>query len=272
MRKYMQLVEGYIAEVYSPENSSLLRYMRDGGFDPHGEAWFWICKWIKQNDALDELNEKFGTDYTDSDDLSDRGDPEMFHGLSDHDRQECKDYVIRMFMKHEPENAPTTMHMSLSRDKLLPRTTWLVHFTDEPYGIVERGFRYGTDRMDQLGLTLWMGKDSKKYGGYNFAFLAGSRDAISCASKSRSASDYGKHAVLFQNSGVAAYHAGDNENQVIFHGPDVNPNDIIALTYENEDWQVRSRSEDILFTGSYGKSVAWVIQNQAQYRRQLSGR
>ena len=39
---------------------------------------------------------------------------------------------------------------------------------------------------------------------------------------------------MFQNSGVHCYHYGDEENQVVFWGADVDPRDIILITHDPE--------------------------------------
>src|SRR4051812_38904112 len=103
--------------------------------------------------------------------------------------------------------------------------------------------------MDKLGLTKYIGDNEKKYAGYNFAFEALGRDANWSASQGK----YGKHAVLFQNSGVHCYHYGDEETQIVFYGADVSPKNIIYLRNEGGDWQVMPayeiRGRDYLFTG-----------------------
>jgi len=102
-------------------------------------------------------------------------------------------------MRFEPAGAPTWSHMSLERETLLPRNTWLIHFTNEPYSIAKNGFTIGMDDMERLGLTTYFSKEYKSLGGYNFAFLAPSREANWAATKRR----YGKSAVMFQNSGIS---------------------------------------------------------------------
>jgi hypothetical protein len=189
-------------------------------------------------------------------------------------QKECAEDVIEYLMRHNPAEAPSTAHMMLSRQKLLPRTTWLVHFSDNADSIAAEGFKYGIDQMDKLGLTTYMGDQAKKYGGYNFAFLAGRRYDQNAAYEGK----YGKSAVIFQNSGVVVSHHADEEEQVIFHGTDVDPRNIVLLERGEDGWQVMSKynprvrnSGRPVFRGEYKACVAWVMQHFAQYRRALTG-
>lgn len=182
--------------------------------------------------------------------------------------------------------------------KHLKRLTWLVHFSDEAHRIAANGFRFGTDDVSWLGLTKF---HSKKFPGYNFAFEALSREADEAARTKK----YGRDCVMFQNSGVRAYHWGDGEDQVIFYGPDVKPERIILIehnpyggelyqnyldksnsydysrlndpAYEREPvsvpldrWEVYGRNYRVLASlETYEDAAQWVIQNEHQYRRLL---
>jgi hypothetical protein len=274
MRKLMNLVEGVVvSERYTSNNSWLHQYLKNGEFDPYS-GWHWICEWLADNDHLDEVSEALGREITDADELREE-EPEVFYKLPEHLQRECAENVIDIIMQHEPEEAPSWAFLDNRRNQLLPRNTWLVHFTDDPYGIASKGFVYGVDQMDKLGLTTYFRNEGgmKARGGYNFAFLANSRDAKFAADKGK----YGHHAVVFQNSGVHAYHNSDEENQIIFWGADVSPNDIIVLENEYGDWHVKSRShlrngKTTLFSGDFENCIKWIIQNANQYRKKLNQR
>ena len=269
IRKFIRIIENIIEEKYTNDNSYLYKYLKNKEFDPYA-FWFDIREWLEENDYLEKIGELLGKEIVSADDLEDF-EPEIFYKLPKDIQERCANDVIEKIFSIDPVEAPTWAHMHLN-GKLLPRNTWLVHFTDKPYDIQKEGFKYGIDQMDRLGLTTWLKDTLKKYGGYNFAFKALSREAKFCSSKSK----YGKHAVLFQNSGVQAYHNGDEENQIIFWGADVNPKDIIVLYNDYGDWIVKSRvvtkrGDYNLFRGTFEQCVTWIIKNYQQYRKYLTG-
>lgn len=277
MRKLIALVESaQLEERYTKDNSYLHQYLNSDDFDPYS-AWHWVCEWIEENDYLDELSELTGQEFTSADDLREE-EPELFYKLPEHAQRECAEAVLDKIMQYEPQEAPSTAYLHNRRKNLLPRDTWLIHFTDDPYAIAAKGFTIGVDQMDKLGLTTYFKNEGgmKNRGGYNFAFLAQSRDADFAAHKGK----YGRHAVVFQNSGVHAYHNSDEEDQVIFWGADVSPNDIIVLIHSADgdgSWHVKTRSrlrngETTLFAGDFEDSIKWIIQNANTYRKKLSKR
>jgi hypothetical protein len=181
--------------------------------------------------------------------------------------------VIAWLQRHAPHEAPTYTQVGLSKQQLIPRETWLVHFTDDPDGIADKGFAIGVYDMNKLALTTHMSNTGfdKQFGGYNFAFIAGSRYANNAASEHK----YGRHAVLFQNSGVVIDHYADEETQVIFHGEDVDPRTIVILRNYDGDWRVEPRRDtrrhgSSLFSGDFNACVAWVQQHFSQYRQYLT--
>src|SRR5205823_3557059 len=96
-------------------------------------------------------------------------------------------------------------------------------------------------------------------------FLAGSRDAYAAASRKK----YGRDCVVFQNAGVLAYHSGDEEDQVIFWGPDVDLRHLALIQLVDGDYHVKSRTGMTLFTGEFEQAVKWVMAHHRQYSRQL---
>lgn len=259
MRRFIAL-----AERYTSDNSYLLQYLKDGEFDPYA-CWNSVQDWIVENDYVDFLSREIGREI---DDIREE-EPDIFYRLPKDAQEECAKWSIRYVMTHDPASAPTTAHMSLERDRLLERETWLVHFTDQPEEIQWNGFIYGVDQMDRLGLTKWLPDFDKEQGGYNFAFEANSRDASEAASRG----GYGRHAVLFQNSGVRTYHDSDQEYQIIFWGRDVDPGSIVVLRWNREHavWVVKNpKGGRDPFSGAFDKVVRWVQDHFAQYRRTIT--
>lgn len=93
--------------------------------------------------------------------------------------------------------------------KVLPKNTWLIHFTKaDPTSILKRGF-YGAS-LQHLGLTKGGGK--REPGNYALAYDLNDFDEDDDLN-----SMYGYNLILFQsNIAVKAYHRGDDEDQVIF--------------------------------------------------------
>lgn len=160
------------------------------------------------------------------------------------------------------DDGHTKQQLSLSNHKLIPRNTWLVHFTNDSDEIAYNGFERGYPYIERLSLTTRQ-DDRGEEEGYNFAFFADSTDADFAASKGR----YGSEAVLFLNSGVHTHHSGDREHQIIFWGPDVDKSLIVPLKEEGGDWQVLNhKTGDPVFSGDFKKVVQWVMLNFNQYK------
>lgn len=258
-----------LSEKYTRPNVDILHYMRDESFDPY-PVWWAICSLLAESGYQEEVAEVLASDGLPEDwtrdDLQDL-DPELWFKLPKHIRDEIAEQVVEYIMRNDAASATTKMHASLENKQLLPRTTWMVHFTDDPWAIRRDGFLYGTDSMEYLGLTTDFNKESKKDGGYNFAFPARSRDALA-------GTKYGRHAVMFQSSGILTHHWGDEEDQIIFWGPDVDSNDIAVILNDHGSWVVMAyrgtrSGQEIARKDRFQDVVDWVIKNRDQYRRYL---
>ena len=272
IRKSIQLIEtSELDEVYSENNSAFKRYMMNAEFDPY-RTWYEVCEWLERHDYLEEMSELLGHEISSADQLREE-EPEVFYKLPVDVQKRCGEEATEYMLQNDPAEASTHSHMSLQKDKLLHRSTWLVHFTNRPYDVANQGFTIGMDDMDRLGLTTWYRDEGKKHGGYNFAFIANSRDALSAVNQGK----YGHSAILFQNSGIHCYHYGDEEDQIVFWGADVSPKSLIILVKEYDDWCVYSHyklgnGSNYLFKGDYEACVSWVVKNEQQYRRYLYAR
>ncbi len=261
-------------EKYTSYNSQFRNYMKEEEFDPYAH-WWYVCNWIVHNCDLEDVHQWFGNEdlSLDVDELNEE-EPTAFFKMPPATQKECANEVLDEIVTNDPAEAPTWKHMHLDTKKLLPRTSWLVHFSDDAGDIWHNGFIYGADQMDRLGLTTYFSdKNRKSEPGYNFAFEANSRDARIAEGQGK----YGRNAVLFQNSGVRCDHFGDEEEQVVFWGEDVNPKNIVFLKKEDGDWNVMSRYNlgnggNVLFTGDFTEVVKWVQANSVQYRKYLFGK
>jgi hypothetical protein len=268
------LLAEILAEKYTEPNSHLLRYLTGGDeFDPFSQ-WQLVCQWVEDNDGLEEVSEIIGEPVTSADELNDY-DPDIFTKFPDEWQSEIAGYVTEWLANHAPEELPSTHFLAAADKRLLPAQTWLVHFSDAADDIQQSGFKYGMRDVAKLGLTTYYTNKSfeKSDGGYNFAFLANGRYAKWAAHKGK----YGREAVMFQNSGVRAYHSSDEEEQIIFHGADVDPRMIILLRNGDNGWYVANshqrNSRDYLYLGGdFEKCVQWVMAHYQTYRKRLFAR
>jgi len=222
---------------YGPEQGHLKRYL-ESGFDPNDYHWE-LADWLEEGEGDQQWHDEDGPDY------------EKLYEWTDSAPQARID-EFEAHVKDTPHfdggpARPVYEHMSFNR---LVKPTWLVHFTDDPLDIAENGFKYGWDSTEGLGLTTHFTDTARKRGaGYNFAFVLGSRDARNASSGHRvDGPKYGRHAVVFWAGGVEAYHYGDEENQVIFWGPEVAPDRIFAVWNGGDDgWHVQDASGRVVF-------------------------
>ena len=158
------------------------------------------------------------------------------------------------------------------RDAKLLTNQWLIHLTDYASDIYKDGFVYGNSDMTNLGLTTFHKKDTKKSGGYNFAYTI--PDFIKYGRRSRRREHgfrYGQSVILFRASGVKAWHIGDEEYQVIFDGKSAH--DIIYLQYDKNDdkWFIESRlSHKILVKKDKIEDIInWVSLHYQKYYKHI---
>jgi ribosomal protein S18 acetylase RimI-like enzyme len=160
-------------------------------------------------------------------------------------------------MQVSPADCPSFMHMSYEG---IVKNQWLVHKTDDPDGICEKGFTIGMHDLSRLGLTTWTNESGKQFGGYNFAFLPEDRGIES---------KYGKDAVIFRASGVKVYHWGDEETQVIFRGSEAH--DIIPVYKSSNDgnWHLSDNAQGnpVYAAPKLSQIVQWVEAHYTQYRK-----
>jgi len=236
-----------------------LAYLRDylkGGFNPY-DYKFYVTDYLRS----------VGANIAEDVDEHDFGD-QWLETASDQDKESFREYLEKNVLydsMQDQYDQPSYEHMEYRE---LVKPTWLLHFTNDADSISMGGFEYGHEDLYQ-GLHLTTNKRNRQqYPGYNFAVYPGSRDARGIANSDK----YGKEAVLFWSAGIEAYHYGDEEHQVIFWGPSVNPNMIFPITKEYDNWQiigedyrVLKESEDI------DDIVQWIQTNWRMYN-QIHGR
>lgn len=197
----------------------------------------------------------------------DSDDPWDWHeAMADHELKRFSDYV-KDHTEGGVEAAPQT---SLTPRKSYDKPGWAVHFTDNPDAISRGGFKYGHPDYEGIHLTRWKPASARmREPGFNFAYHLGGRSSTpQDADNTAENEGYGQHAVVFPSGGFTAFHAGDDEDQHIFHGPTVDPMHIHPIHRDsNGDWNVEDAAGTHRFTGGFEDAVRHVINNHEQLGR-----
>jgi hypothetical protein len=245
--------ESLLTESYNRALMPFIKYL-NGGIDPYDFSHM-------LNDFFEEEEITPPEDY-------DENAPYEF--LESAEFEEHKDQFVKWLgnklssdMSGSDAYAPTYLFMTGA--KLVPRQTWLIHFSDDAYDIASNGFEFGAEDFTAIGLTTHLTDNKRRKGpGWNFAFKADDRD-VKFASKK-----YGEEAVLFQSAGVEAYHSGDNEQQVVFWGPNVKER--FYLQNSDGEWVVRTpvTDKELVRNKNIFNVINWVKQNHGQYRKVIA--
>ena len=167
----------------------------------------------------------------------------------------CDHFISIMQSIVDYYELPSWCTMDFNR---IVKNEWCIHFGTDSESIAREGFTGGTPEIEHLAYT--NAGQQKSHAGYNFAFLIDDRSV--------DYNEYGDEAVIFRTSGVEIYHYGDNQNQVIFWGPNVKS--FIPIHQENGNWVVYGQKGQILFRGENPSDVAnWATYNLPQYRKQI---
>lgn len=138
------------------------------------------------------------------------------------------------------------------------KNEWCIHFGSDSESIAKEGFTGGTPEIEHLAYT--NAGAQKPSAGYNFAFFINDRSV--------DYNEYGDEAVIFRTSGVEIYHYGDNQNQVVFWGPNVKS--FIPIHQDNGDWVVYGQNGQVLVRCGRPSEIAlWATENLPQYRKQI---
>lgn len=257
----------------------------------------WLKKYLNMSDDEKYKNLAYDKDYLVGNfiktiDLNDYFEEEVIDAVEEFFNDDNKenyqfleeDYISDKFLidfgKYIEHNIdsydlPTSFYFSWPE---IIKKQWLIHLTDYAKDIWNNGFTYGTYDISQLGLTTYISQDSKKYGGYNFAYTVEDFLRYGRRSESGQRFRYGQEVIMFRCSGVRAYHSGDEEEQTIFWGKYAT--DIIWLEegeYESGDkegedcWFIESRKTDqrIVEKDELDDLIHWVQKNYDQYRKHI---
>ena len=167
----------------------------------------------------------------------------------------CDHFVSEMQNIVDYYELPSWCTMDFNR---IVKNEWCIHFGSDSESIAKEGFTGGTPEIEHLAYT--NAGAQKSSAGYDFAFLINDRSV--------DYNGYGDEAVIFRTSGVEIYHYGDNQNQVVFWGPNVKS--FIPIHQDNGDWVVYGQNGQVLVRCGRPSEIAlWATENLPQYRKQI---
>ena len=187
-------------------------------------------------------------------DYEDESLVEMFLNMLEENNL-CDHFVSEMQSIADDYELPSWCTMKFNR---IVKNEWCIHFGSDSDSIAKEGFTGGTPDIEHLAYT--NAGAQKTSAGYDFAFLMNDRNV--------DYNEYGDEAVIFRTSGVEIYHYGDNQNQVVFWGPNVK--NFIPIHQDNGDWVVYGAKGQILVRCGRPSEIAiWATENLPQYRKQI---
>ena len=179
---------------------------------------------------------------------------EMFLNMLE-DNNLCDHFVSEMQNIVDYYELPAWCTMDFNR---IVKNEWCIHFGSDSEKIAREGFTGGTPEIENLAYT--NAGAQKTSAGYDFAFLINDRSV--------DYNGYGDEAVIFRTSGIEIYHYGDNQNQVLFWGPNVKS--FIPIHQDNGDWVVYGQNGQVLVRCGRPSEIAlWATENLPQYRKQI---
>ena len=187
-------------------------------------------------------------------DYEDESLVEMFLNMLEENNL-CDHFVSEMQNIVDYYELPSWCTMNFNR---VVKNEWCIHFGSDSENIAREGFTGGTPEIEHLAYT--NAGAQKSSAGYDFAFLINDRSV--------DYNGYGDEAVIFRTSGVEIYHYGDNQNQVVFWGPNVKS--FIPIHQDNGDWVVYGQNGQVLVRCGRPSEIAlWATENLPQYRKQI---
>jgi hypothetical protein len=250
----------YRVASWSNQIGRLNNYLRSA-FKPAEHSWE-VFNHLWTNERITpELDELYKTDAK-------AFAKRVWPTLSEDDRDAVR-YAVANYDATHPRTGPSPAYVNLHYRRLV-RPTWLIHFTDYAGDVGQSGFQYGHPGI--RGLSHTTSKDDEKRfdkPGYNYAFDLNDETAVKEAAKMSGfrGRKYGNDAVVFWSAGVEVYHWGDEENQVIFWGPSVDPNTAFPLTSRQHQWEVvNAAGRRVFHSRDIIAAARWVTQNHQMLR------
>lgn len=243
-----RLVENYILEEDVLQHmGALINYFKSKplNFDL-ATARYELSKFIEQPEIYDALFDATG-DIIDLDAVFENSEfaQQIYNMLSGKDQKKFYNNFVNM-KSDNPVSEPAFKY--LKPIKQLPESTILVRFAkDGQFSEVQRdgGFRLGTNVIDRLHASSHFGNETKKNGGYLYAYVANSKEAKKQSKFTEVGSSYGANCIFFKYPGLLIDHELDGENQVIVYGPDIQGDECIFAKGSDEGF--------IIMNGGFNK-------------------
>ena len=259
-----EVIKEYLEKDHNFPLYKYFKWAKTASVEEKAEDLAWHCSHYIENyirevtvyKGFDELLDKDGWfDYCDDEKIEQFISLLKRHDLCEHfisamERiiSGCGDYM----------DLPTWMSCDFIR---VVKNEWCIHFGSDSMSIAREGFTGGTDDINSIAYT--NAGHYKASEGYNFAYLLGERNVDN--------NEYGDEAVIFRTSGVEIYHYGDEENQVVFWGPNVKS--FIPIRYDSNtygQWVVLGKNDQVLKAADFPSEIAeWAVDNLPQYRKQI---
>lgn len=255
--KYQQNLDEFcmrLHELYTKDNRELYNYFNSKTNQDVNKIKILINyfrptinRYLNSNVKIFSYNHTHDTDYEKFDELSTDDVYNLIHNLSEKDKEHVIDYCLGVLEKDDDlrQWIPSLLIFDTKNMKILPKNTWLIHFSKNARAIYKSGFKYGVSDKSLLAYTELFDNDDdiKNKQGWNFAFKADDlKDLNDYISR------YGKDALMFQSSGVEVTHEDGDENEIIFQGKYIKPEDMVYLKLHRDNWLVLSRKKKILFS------------------------
>jgi hypothetical protein len=170
-------------------------------------------------------------------------------------------------------NGHTKSLMHLKDAKVLPRTTWVSHFSHHAVAVANNGFSIGMPDKHRLALTTKIDQ-SQKPGGYNFGFISDGETALEYTNEKNS--HYGSDFVMFQSAGSLFHHKNDVEDQFVFDGANIDKKLLALVKFDFHEpnrkkvYKVYNYDDGrVIYAGDYVAVVRWIKHNFQEYQNKI---
>lgn len=261
-------------EIYSKDHRELYNYLKSYTSDDEkidilvDNFRGYVDQYFENVMGIEQYNEENSTDYDDFSELSKNAIFELINELNSTEVSNlvnsCLNEIISDRDIEYMTKIPSRMVFDSGNIDVLPRDTWLIHFSNNAKQIYNTGFKYGVNNKEFLAYTEYNDiiDEIKNREGWNFAINTTNIENVVLGL------NYGNSAVMFQSSGIEALHPSEMDKEVIFQGKYIKPRDMVYLRKQRDGWCVVARNDRIVYKNNNIKNVvAWVKKHYQQYRK-----
>lgn len=261
-------------EIYAKDHRELYDYLKSYNSDDEkidilvDNFRGYVDQYFEDAIGIYQYNEENNTDYDDFSELSKNDILELISELNSTEISNlvnsCLSAIISDRNPEDMARIPSRMVFDSRNIDILPRDTWLIHFSNNAKQIYNSGFKYGINNKEFLAYTEYndIADEIKSREGWNFAINIDNIDNVVIGKK------YGNSAVMFQSSGIEALHTIEMDREVIFQGKYIKPRDMVYVNKQGDEWCVVARNDRIVYKNKDIRNVVtWVKQHYQQYRK-----